>query len=193
MREDRRMADQQTNEMPDWERRFRAPRVGLPDWARDRPERPAVDTDDPVGLPAAYPSGLAIGRDGLIVVGRTDDEYGAQIHVVTPGAPARLLYEHVEDAGVGDLSEDGTLLAISHSEHGDSRHPAVRVVRVSDGGLVAEKSDGPGKGLTPLAFVPRPGDPRLLLLHERRGREELLLWDTVADTERELALDLPGE
>jgi dipeptidyl aminopeptidase/acylaminoacyl peptidase len=32
-----------------------------------------------------------------------------------------------------------------------------------------------------------------LLLHERRGREELLLWDVVADTERELTLDLPGE
>ena len=28
--------------VPDWERRFRAPRIGLPDWARDVPERAAV-------------------------------------------------------------------------------------------------------------------------------------------------------
>ena len=204
-----------TDEIPDWERRFRAPRVGLPDWARDRPDRAAVvatangvlevhswdhsrnvlvqatrrkegtahatidpggewlwwfddgdgdefgvwrrqpfgsgpdaDVEDPTGLPAAYPSGLAIGRDGLVVVGRADDDYGAQIHVVTPGAPARLLYEHSEDAGVGDLSEDGELVAISHSEHGDSRHPALRVVRALDGTTVARAlgraREGPG-------------------------------------------------
>ena len=29
-------------EMPTWERRFRAPRIGLPDWARDTPDRAAV-------------------------------------------------------------------------------------------------------------------------------------------------------
>src|SRR5450755_2178048 len=28
--------------LPDWERRFRAPRVGLPDWADDAPGRSAV-------------------------------------------------------------------------------------------------------------------------------------------------------
>ena len=33
---------------------------------------------------------------------------------------------------------DGTLLAVVHSEHGDSRHPAVRVVRTGDGGTVVE-------------------------------------------------------
>ena len=108
-------------------------------------------------------------------------------------APARVVYAHAEDAGVGALSDDETLLAISHSEHGDSRHPAVRVVRTADGSAVAEKSDGPGRGLTPLAFAPVPGDQRLLLLHERRGREELLIWDVAAGTETELAIDLPGE
>ena len=103
------------------------------------------------------------------------------------------MYAHAEDAGVGALSDDETLLAISHSEHGDSRHPAVRIVRTADGSAVAEKSDGPGRGLTPLAFAPVPGDQRLLLLHERRGREELLVWDVAAGTETELAIDLPGE
>jgi dipeptidyl aminopeptidase/acylaminoacyl peptidase len=249
-----------TEEMPDWERRFRAPRVGLPDWARDRPDRAAVvasangvlevhswdhsrnvlvqatrrkegtahatidpagewlwwfddgdgdefgvwrrqpfgsgpdaDTEDPAGLPAAYPSGLAIGRDGLVVVGRADDDYGAQIHVVTPGSPARLLYEHAEDAAVGDLSEDGELVAISHSEHGDSRHPALRVVRAMDGTTVGELWDGPGKGLDPFAFAPVAGDTRLLVGHERRGRPELLIWDVASGEQQELELDVPGE
>src|SRR5438270_256355 len=95
----------------------------------------------------------------------------------TPGAPARLLYEHAEDAGVADRSEDGTLVAISHSEHGDSRHPALRVVRTMDGRGVAELWDGPGKGVEAFGFAPLPGDTRVLVSHERRGRQELLIWD----------------
>ena len=143
------------------------------------------------GVEDGYPAGLEIGR-GLVAVGTSTDD-GTRIWLGERGGPARVVYAHAEDAGVGALSDDETLLAISHSEHGDSRHPAVRVVRTADGSAVAEKSDGPGRGLTPLAFVPVRGDQRLLLLHERRGREELLVWDVVADTETEIHLDLPGE
>jgi dienelactone hydrolase len=247
-------------ELPDWERRFRTPRVGLPHWAEDAPSRCAVVAtaegvievhswdaetgtltratsrpegtvsgavdpsgewlwwfDDAAGnehgvwrrqpfgsgpgeaveeatdLTAAYSAGLALGRGGLAVVGRNDEGYGTRLHVVTPGAPSRVLYEHPEDAGVGALSEDDTLLAIVHSEHGDSRHPALRVLRVTDGSTVAELWDGEGKGLEPLGFVPLPGDPRLLVQHERHGHQELLIWDVVSGTETEVHLDVPGE
>ena len=143
------------------------------------------------GAEDGYPAGLEIGRRVIAAGTSTDD--GTRIWVGERGGPARVVYAHAEDAGVGALSHDETLLAISHSEHGDSRHPAVRVVRTSDGSPVAEKSDGPGRGLTPLAFAPVLGDHRLLMLHERRGREELLVWDVAAGTETELVLDLPGE
>jgi len=143
------------------------------------------------GAEDGYPAGLAIGRR-LVAAGTSTDD-GTRIWLADRGGPARVVYEHAEDAGVGALSDDETLLAISHSEHGDSRHPAVRVVRTDDGSAVAEKSDGPGRGLTPLAFAPVPGDQRLLLLHERHGREELLIWDVAVDAETELAIDLPGE
>ena len=128
-----------------------------------------------------------------MVVGRTDDDYGARIHVVTPGAPARLLYEHAEDAGVADLSEDGTLVAISHSEHGDSRHPALRVVRTMDGEPIADLWDGPGKGVEAFGFAPLAGDTRVLVGHERRGRAELLIWDVATGEQTELHLDVEGE
>jgi dienelactone hydrolase len=262
MSEQGRIAEQPsgTPGVPDWERRFRAPRIGLPDWARDAPERAAVvatvdgvlevhswdrtggtlvqatqrkegtasatvdpageflwwfddqdgdecgvwrrqpfgsgpdtDAEDPIGLPAAYSSGLAIGRNGLVVVGRADDDYGAEIHVVAPGTQPRLLYAHEEDAGVGDLSEDGELVAISHSEHGDSRHPALRVVRTATGEAVAEMWDGPGKGVEAFGFAPHEGDARLLVGHERRGRPELLVWDVVTGDQRELTIDVEGE
>ncbi|WP_031466521.1 prolyl oligopeptidase family serine peptidase [Sciscionella sediminilitoris] len=138
-----------------------------------------------------YPGGLAIGRNTRAVGVSTDE--GSTVWLATGTDPARVIYRHETDAGVSALSEDETLLAIGHSEHGDNRHPALRVYSVADGSVVAEKSDGPGKGLEAIAFGPTEGDNRLLVVHERRGREELLVWDPVRDAETEILLDLPGE
>ncbi|MGK5557083.1 prolyl oligopeptidase family serine peptidase [Actinomadura kijaniata] len=143
------------------------------------------------GLEPSYPSGLARGSSGLAVVGRSHQN-GSTIHLARPGASPEVLYEHAEDAHVAGLSRDETLVAIGHSEHGDSRHMALRVVR-PDGSTVADLWDGPGKGVYGAGFAPVAGDPRLLVNHERRGRDELLVWDPVAGTEREIELDLPGE
>ncbi|MER5951178.1 prolyl oligopeptidase family serine peptidase [Streptomyces sp. NPDC001904] len=249
--------------MPDWEKRFRAPRVSLPDWAEDAPDRSlfvsnatgtyelyawdrATDTQrqatdrangttDGVlspdgawiwwfsdkdgdefgvwlrqpfgggtdieavpGLAPSYPAGLAIGRDGrTAVVGRSTDEDGTTIHVVRPGAEAPAeIYRHRESAGVGDLSHDGTLIAIEHTEHGDAMHSALRVVRL-DGSTVAELDDTEGGerelGLEVLGFAPVEGDTRLLVGHQRRGRWEPMVWDVASGTQTDLALDLPGD
>ncbi len=138
-----------------------------------------------------YPAGLEIGRS-LVAVGAATDE-GSTIWLSRDGGPATEVYRHAEDAGVGTLSHDETLLAVSHSEHGDSRHPAIRVLRCSDGAGVAELADGPGKGLTPLAFPELAGDTRLLVNHERQGRDELLIWDVTTGTRTELPIELPGD
>ncbi len=159
---------------------------------------PGQDVEDPTGLPAAYSAGLDLGRSGLVVVGSNDDDYGTRIHVLVPGAGSpRLLYAHRETAYVGGLARDESLLAISHSEHGDSRHPALRVVRTADGGTVGELWDGPGRSLRPAGFAPVAGDQRLLVIHERAGVPGLLLWDPVDDPAgsavRELPVAAPGE
>jgi acetyl esterase/lipase len=166
--------------------------VTEPYGGRGPDEEPALAVP---GVEDGYPAGLDIGRRLTAIGTSTDDGTSIWLHRRDSGAPAELIYRHLEDAGVGALSEDEKLLSISISEHGDSRHPDVRVLRISDDGVqtLVEKSDGPGKGLSPLAFSPVPGDQRMLLLHERHGREELLLWDVEADTETELTLDLPGE
>ena len=247
--------------MADWEARFRARRVGLPQWAREQPERAAVvattsggvlelhswtvgssdlvpatdrpdgtsdiaidpsgqwlwwfDDDrgdergvwrrqpfgsppgsaaDATGLAPAYSGGLALGA-GIAVVASTDDAYGVRVHVVATGESptSRLLYEHPEDAYVGDLSRDDALVVLAHSEHGDSRHPALRVLRVEDGSTVADLWDGEGKGLHPAGFSPLHGDPRLLVVHEREGAPAVLVWDPVAGTEQQVVIDAPGE
>lgn len=246
--------------MPLWEKRFRAGRVGLPQWARDAPDRclvvattggvlevhcfdartgtltqttarregtvdgvldpsgewvwwfddgggdefgvwrrqpfgtgPQTSAEPATALPAAYPAGIALGRKGLAVVACSGEEYGTQIHVITHDYPARLLYEHREDAGVGALSEDHRLTAVVHSEHGDARHMAIRVLNTHDGSTVGELWDGPGKGVDPAGFAPIEGDTRLLVLHERRGRGELLVWDVATGEQRELPLPVDGE
>ncbi|MEV5980695.1 prolyl oligopeptidase family serine peptidase [Streptomyces sp. NPDC052114] len=248
---------------PDWEKRFRAPRVSLPDWAEDAPQhslfvsnatgtyelyawdrttgaqrqvtdRPNGTTDgvlspdgewiwwfsdtdgdefgtwlrqpfgggadEPAvpGLAASYPAGLALGRDGATaVVGRSTDEDGSTIHVVRPGADEPVeVYRHRESAGVGDLSYDGSLIAVEHTEHGDAMHSAIRVVRL-DGSAVAELDDSKGGtadlGLEVLGFAPVDGDTRLLVGHQRRGRWEPMVWDVASGEETDLVLGLPGD
>jgi dipeptidyl aminopeptidase/acylaminoacyl peptidase len=142
------------------------------------------------GVHDGYPAGLEVGRTTVSIGASTDD--GTTIWVTRDGK-AEVIYANANDGGVSSLSRDERLLAISHSEHGDSRHPALRVLTVADGSVVAEKWDGKGKGLAAISFSPVAGDTRLLVLHERRGREELLIWDVEADTETEIELDLPGE
>ncbi|MGW0701519.1 S9 family peptidase [Streptomyces sp. NPDC002867] len=247
--------------MPDWEKRFRAPRVSLPDWAEDAPDRSLFvsnatgtyelyawdratgtqrqvtdrpngttdgvltpdgeavwwfsDTDgdefgvwmrQPFGggedVPAApglepsYAAGLAIGRDGTAVIGRSTDEDGSTVHVVRPGTEHVEIYRHRESAGVGDLSHDGTLLAIEHTEHGDAMHSALRVLKL-DGEVVAELDDtenGTAElGLEVLGFAPVDGDTRLLVGHQRRGRWEPMIWDVMTGEQTGLAIDLPGD
>ncbi|WP_084725046.1 S9 family peptidase [Streptacidiphilus melanogenes] len=258
--------------LPAWERRFRAARVSLPEWADDAPDRSlfvsnatgtyeiyawdradgtqrrvtdrpngttegtltpdgewiwwfddtdgdefgvwrrqpfaqpadiAADAPDPEAVPGlapSYPAGLALGRRGEAVVGRSTDEDGSTLHLIRPGSAEPLeIYRHRESAGVGDLSHDGALIAVDHTEHGDAMHSALRVLRV-DGDVVvsvAELDDATGReeplGLSCLGFAPLPGDTRMLVAHQRRGRWEPLIWDTVTGDEHEIVLDLPGD
>ncbi|MEV6912150.1 prolyl oligopeptidase family serine peptidase [Amycolatopsis sp. NPDC051071] len=147
-------------------------------------ERAVPDVHD------GYSAGLEIGTRVIAVGVSTDD--GSELFAHIDGKTTSF-YRHDDDAGIASLSRDESLLVISHSEHGDSRHPALRVLSTDGFTTVADKWDGEGKGLGALEFSPVAGDQRLLVLHERRGREELLIWDVAAGTEREIELDLPGE
>ncbi|MGZ6827929.1 MAG: hypothetical protein ACXVGH_14180, partial [Mycobacteriales bacterium] len=238
--------------MSDWEDRFRAPRVSLPDWAHDAPLRCVYtgnatgtfelytwdkatgehrqatsrpngtadgelspdgawlwwfdDTDgdehgvwrkqpfeggEPVeaapGVPAGYSAGCEIGRTLSVVGVSTDD--GSAVHVVRPTGTG-LLYASEDDADVAALSRDDRLVLLEHSEHGDSRHRALRVLTV-DGEVVGDLWDGEGLGLHGVDFSP---DGRLVLaLHEQDGRPSPLLWDPATGEVDRLVVALDGD
>ena len=240
---------------PVWEQRFRAPRVSLPEWARDAPDRclyvsnatgtfelyawdrasgvhrqvterlhgtsegelspdgediwwfcdaggdefgtwrrqsfgGVPDGEAAPGVPPAYPAGLAIGRTRTVVGCSTDD--GSVVCVVEPTG-ARVLYASEHDADLAGMSRDESLVVLEHSEHGDSRHRALRVLTVS-GEPVWECWDGPGLGLRAVGFSPVAGDGRLLAMHERTGRMLPFLVDPATGTEVHPDLrGLPGD
>lgn len=163
------------------------------------------------GLQASYSAGLALGRDGTAVVGRSTEEHGTTFHLARPGAEPVEFYRHRQSAAVADLSHDGSLLAIWHTEHGDAMHESLRVLRLTggadgggagDGGpgsvpAVAELDDTEGGSkdlsLTVLGFAPVAGDSRLLIGHQRRGRWEPMIWDPLSGETVDLQLELPGD
>jgi dienelactone hydrolase len=149
------------------------------------PARPAAP-----GVEAGYPAGLALGS-GFAIVGTSTDR-GSRIWLSGAEGAAEPLYAHREDAGVAGLSRDERLLAFAHAEHGDSRHPALRVLDRT-GRPVADLWDGPGLALAAGAWSPVAGDQRLVVLRERTGLARPAVWAPEADAVTELALDLPGE
>ncbi len=159
-------------------------------WLR-QPFSGGPDVPATPGLDAAYPAGLALGR-GVAVVGCSTDS-GTSVYAVRRDSAPKLLYTGEQDANVAGLSYDETLVAIMHSQHGDSRHMAVRVLRVADGSTVADLWDGPGKGLEVVGFAPVPTERRLLVVHERTDQPLPLLWDPVPGLETPIELGLDGD
>lgn len=143
------------------------------------------DTPAAPGVPDGYSAGCEVGLS-LAVVGTSTDD-GTTVHVVRRSGTS-LLYSSTHDADVADLSRDESLVLLEHSEHGDSRHRALRVMTV-DGEVVGDLWDGEGLGLSGIGFSPVDG--RVLALHEQGGRPAPLLWDprTGAVERLEVALD----
>lgn len=146
---------------------------------------------DAAPLEPSYSSGLALGR-AFAVIGRSTGEEGSTVFVVPRDDRPLRVYAHRESARVGHLSADEQLVLLAHSEHGDSRNPAVRAMDLS-GNAVADLWDGPGRGLQPGRWSPVPGDRRAIVHHERGGSRRPLVWDVATGAGAEIDADLPGE
>ena len=141
-------------------------------------------------LGRAYDSGLDLGRK-LVVIGRSTEETSS-VHILRGESEPKLIYSHHEQAWLGGMSRAEDMLVIQHSEHGDSRHPALRAVD-PEGKRIAELSDGPGLGLESHGFSEVEGDERVLVLHERDDLKRPLIWWPSSGRTRTFELDLPGD
>jgi dipeptidyl aminopeptidase/acylaminoacyl peptidase len=155
-------------------------------WLR-QPFNGGTDVPALPNVPAGYPAGLEIGRT-VTVVGRADDD-GTTLHVARAGTTTTL-YSSAEDASVAGLTRDERLVLIEHSEHGDSRHPALRVVDI-EGAVVADLWDGPGLGLHGVGFA--PDGTTVLALHEQQGRPLPLLWNPLSGEVDRLDVAIDGD
>ncbi|MBM4433716.1 MAG: S9 family peptidase [Chloroflexi bacterium] len=158
-------------------------------WVVERFE--GADRRDAAPLEPSYSTGLALGR-AVAAIGRSTGEEGSTVYAVPRGERPLLVYAHRELARVGGLSADEDLVLLSHSEHGDSRDPALRVIDLA-GDPVAELWDGPGKGLQPGRWSPLPRDRRVIVHHERTGSRRPMVWDVASGATTEVDVDLPGE
>jgi acetyl esterase/lipase len=143
-------------------------------------------------LAPAYSGRIAV-EERFAVIGRSRSDEGSSVYVVADGEKPRRIYAHEQSAIIDGLSRDGTLLALFHSEHGDSRNRALRIIDLA-GKCIAELSHGPGHGLSPSGgWAPVAGDPRYLAVHDREDLERPLIFDAKSGTSNEIHLDLPGE
>jgi acetyl esterase/lipase len=167
-------------------------------WVREPWEGGPRETIAPQLAPA-YSGRIAIHSGGpaidrrFAVIARSRSDEGTSVYVVADGEAPRRIYAHEQSAFIDGLSRDGALVALFHSEHGDSRNRILRIID-TDGKCVGELSHGPGHGLSPSGgWSPVVGDARYLAVHDREDLERPLIFDARAGTSREIQLDLPGE
>jgi dipeptidyl aminopeptidase/acylaminoacyl peptidase len=145
------------------------------------------------GVPDAWSTGLDVGT-GIAVAGIATDD-GFSVWTAEEGRPARLVHQHADllEVSSAGLSRDGRLLCLQHAEHGDTMHPALRVVDPRSGETVAEQWDGEGLGLSGATWSPIAGDQRLAVVHEREGLERPGVWDVGSGDRLDLPVELPGD
>ncbi len=148
-------------------------------------------------VPEGWLMGLSFEAGRAAISIEVDSSY--RTYVAEPDGTARELVSTERASGVGSLyptasgglSSDGTLVCLTHAEHGDILHNAMRVLDVSNGDVVADLEDK-GRNLAPVAWSPVAGDHRLAFTSELGAFERPAIWDVASDRRRDLELDVPG-
>jgi dienelactone hydrolase len=148
-------------------------------------------------IPDGWAMGLSLVAGAIAVAVADDDEY--VVYVSHNGGAPHALYRSVLPAGVGQewpqgpggLSADGSLLCLRHSEGSDISHPRVRVVDARTGDPVGEIRDD-DLAVSPAAWSPVPGDPRLVVIRETDGFERPWIWDLTTGALDPVTARVPG-
>lgn len=145
------------------------------------------------GAPAGWSAGLACGHRWVAAGIADRDGFQLLRRPLDGSRPVETWYRHRQPLAVVAVSPDDQWVCVSHSEHGDAMHPALRVHRLADGAAVADLWDGPGAALATIGWSPEPGDPRLAVTEERSGWARPAIWDARGGARDPLAVGLDGD
>ncbi|WP_449407267.1 prolyl oligopeptidase family serine peptidase [Microbacterium maritypicum] len=161
----------------------------------------AVDGSERVALtPGRAPyvlRGLESSYDGRSIVATVVDEDGFHVLVI-PAAPwgePRVVYSNPVEAWYGQISPDGSLVAVDTTAHNPGiRRPLVTVVDGATGDTVATLDDLPAGPIRSVRFAADAGDDRLLVNTERTGFSRPAIWSVRTGERRDYDLpELAGE
>jgi dipeptidyl aminopeptidase/acylaminoacyl peptidase len=140
--------------------------------------------------PPTYGAGIHPLPDGGAVIGRLLDE-GFDVVAVGATGSGRVAYSFGEPAFLVDATADASLALVAFAPGGDWLHLGARVVRLSDGEVIAELARE-GKNLEAVGFHPK--DPsRVLLGHEPDDRVVPMVWDTATGVCQDVVTGLDGD
>jgi dipeptidyl aminopeptidase/acylaminoacyl peptidase len=147
-------------------------------------------------LGSAYPGGIVALADGRVVVGRlmdvpTGGEVAFEVAVAGRDGTGVVAYQSADPAELVDVAGDGSLALLGFAPAGNWLRMGVRVVRLSDGVVVAELLDE-GRSLAAVGF--HPTNPQLVLFgHERQDHATACVWDIVSGQQDDVLTSLAGD
>ncbi len=145
-------------------------------------------------MPDGWLMGLSFAAGRMALGAEVDGTY--RIVVTDPDARTREIATFDRAAGVGGgwstthggLSADGALVCVTHAEHGDILHNALRVFEVETGAVVGDLEDR-GRNLEASVWSP---DHRLIFTSELGTFERPSVWDPRTGERHDIAVELPG-
>ena len=142
-------------------------------------------------LEPSYPVGIKGLTDGRVLVGRLEGE-SFQLAVADPrDGSHELIYRGSEFGFLVDATPAGDLALIGYTPNGDYLHLGARVVRTSDGEVVAELQQDE-RHIMPIAFNPRDPD-QVLVVHEPDDLALPMIWNLRTGTRTDVVTGLAGE
>ena len=134
-------------------------------------------------------------RAGFVRAG--DDGFATEIRDRAPDgtltAP-RIIHTSRKSVGGLLLAAGGEWAVIATPLHSDALHYTLLAVPLAGNGAPRELWDGQDTSVVPVAFAPTPGDPRVLAMTNRSGRNLPLVWDVGTGERTDLAVgDRPGD
>jgi len=150
------------------------------------------------GLPPYPTFGLTVSGKGNRLGFVTASDSGYHLHVIDVGeggvlGPPRCIYRSARFLIGPVFSHDGAIVVVAASAGAGSLQFSLVALDTASGRIIDEVGDGEGR-LGAVAFVPAPGDGRLVAYSNRTGVSRPLVLDIVRGTRTDIALDgLEGE